>query len=204
MSLLLVILLGYSLGCSNMAYYVSRVKKIDFRADGSGNLGASNTVILAGWKAGVLVALHDIAKATAAVLLAEIFFPSLPLAGAIAGVASVFGHMFPFYLKFRGGKGFASYFGVALAINWRFALLLALVLIAITFITDYIVFATMTAVVVVPVYVAVTRGWLFSLIIIIASLMIVYKHRENFVRLRNGTEVGLRRANRRAKESSKK
>ena len=58
-----VILMGYLLGCSNMALYLSKWKKVDLRAGGSGNLGASNAVILMGWKAGVLTALHDIGKA---------------------------------------------------------------------------------------------------------------------------------------------
>ena len=200
---ILIALLGYILGCSNMAYYISRLKKIDFRAGGSGNLGASNAMILAGWKAGILVALHDIGKATAAALLAEILFPTVSLAGAVAGVGAVFGHMFPFYLKFRGGKGFASYFGVALALNWRFALLLALALILITLISDYIVFSTMTAVVATPVYAAVTTGFPCALVLLCASAIIIWKHRENFVRLRNGTEIGLRRANRSAKERVK-
>jgi len=204
MAYFLAALLGYALGCSNMAYYISRLKKIDLGAGGSGNLGASNAVILAGWKAGILVALHDIGKATLAALLAALLFPDAPLAGAIAGVAAVFGHMFPFYLKFHGGKGFASYFGVALSVNWRFALLLALALIVITLVTDYIVFSTMTAVVSTPIYAAVTIGWPCALVLCCASATIIWKHRENFVRLRNGTEVGLRRANRSAKEHAKR
>ena len=105
MSYFFIILIGYLIGTSNMATYLAALKKVDLRAGGSGNPGASNAMILMGWKSGILVGVHDIGKAVAAVLLAEHLFPETVLAGIVAGVACVFGHMFPFYLKFRGGKG---------------------------------------------------------------------------------------------------
>ena len=101
---ILVILLSYVLGCSNMALYLSKLRGVDMRKGGSGNLGASNAMILMGWKAGIIVAVHDIGKAVVAVVLAKHFCPSLPLIGAAAGVACVLGHMFPFYLRFRGAR----------------------------------------------------------------------------------------------------
>lgn len=119
---ILVILLSYVLGCSNMALYLSKLRGVDMRKGGSGNLGASNAMILMGWKAGIIVAVHDIGKAVVAVVLAKHFCPGLPLIGAAAGVACVLGHMFPFYLRFRGGKGLASYLGMTIALNWKFAL----------------------------------------------------------------------------------
>ena len=105
MNYLLAVILGYLLGCSSMAYYIGKIQKTDIRTAGSGNLGASNTTVLFGWGAGVAVALHDIGKAILAVLAAKWLFPGLEYAGAAAGVACVLGHIFPFYLGFRGGKG---------------------------------------------------------------------------------------------------
>ena len=93
---------AYLLGASNMAYYLAKLKKADLRAGGSGNLGASNATVLLGWKAGVLVGLHDIGKSALAVFLAQLIFPELPYIGAVAGVASVLGHIFPFYLNSGG------------------------------------------------------------------------------------------------------
>ena len=122
MSYLLAILGGYLLGCSNMALYLSKIKKVDIRSGGSGNLGASNAVILMGWGAGVLTAVHDIGKAFLAVFLAKVFFPEMEHIGAVAGVSCVLGHIYPFYLKFRGGKGFASYLGMTIGLNWKIAL----------------------------------------------------------------------------------
>ena len=186
---------AYALGCSNMAFYLSKLHKVDFRSGGSGNLGASNATILMGWKAGILVAIHDAGKALLAVLLANLLFPNLPNVGAVAGVAAVLGHIFPAPLRFRGGKGFASYVGMTLALNWKFALVVLGIVVLVTVITDYIVVGTTTTVLMVPSYL----GWahhsfLLAGILLIGTLVILYKHRENYVRMANGTEIGLRSA----------
>jgi len=194
MKYILVILIGYLLGCSNMAYYLAKAARADLRSAGSGNLGASNAVVLLGWKAGVLTAVHDIGKATVAVLLAKWLFPELEHAGAVAGVACVLGHIFPFYLKFRGGKGFASYFGMTLALNWRLVLVVAVAVVVVTILTDYIVCGTLTTILSVPLYIGFTRSWITALILMAATAVIIYKHRENFPRMLNGTELGLRSA----------
>ena len=194
MKYILILLLGYLLGCSSMAYYLAKAAKADLRSGGSGNLGASNAVVLLGWKAGVLTALHDIGKASLAVLLARWLAPELDHAGAAAGVACVLGHIFPFWLKFKGGKGFASYFGMTLALNWKLALILAAAVIVVTIVTDYIVCGTLTTILTVPIYTGLTRSWLAALILFTATAVILWKHRENFPRMLNGTELGLRSA----------
>lgn len=194
MGYVIAILTGYLLGSSNMAYYLAKARKADLRGAGSGNLGASNAVVLLGWKAGVLTALHDIGKAVLAVLLAKWLFPELEHVGAAAGVASVLGHIFPFYLKFKGGKGFASYFGMTLALNWKLALCVGIAIVVVTVVTDYIVCGTVTTIVAVPIYMFLTSGWVLAAILCIATAVIFYKHRENFPRILNGTELGLRSA----------
>lgn len=196
MDYVLIVALGYLLGCSNMAVYLAALRGVDLRAGGSGNPGASNAMLLMGWRAGIVTALHDIGKAVAAVLLAELLFPACPLAGAVAGAASVAGHMFPFYMRFHGGKGFASYFGMVLALNWRFALILAVAVIVITLVTDYIVLGTMTTVVSFPLYSAWTGSYVAAGLLSLLSAVIIYKHRMNLVRICKGTEIGLRSAHR--------
>ena len=197
MKYILAILLGYFLGCSSMSFYLSKWKKVDIRSHGSKNLGASKAMMLMGWKAGILVALHDIGKAALAVILAQIIFPNVVNIGAVAGVAAVFGHIFPFYLKFKGGKGFASYMGMTLALNWRFALILIVVVALITLITDYIVIGTFTTIASVPTYMGfANHSYVLALILLAGTAVILYKHRENIVKLKNGTEIGLRSANR--------
>lgn len=193
MGYLLAVGLGYLLGCSSMAYYIGKWKKKDIRTAGSGNLGASNATVLFGWGAGVSVALHDIGKAVLAVLLAKWLFPGYAHAGAAAGVACVLGHIFPFYLGFRGGKGLASYFGMTLALNWKVGLIMAVVVLLATLITDFISVGALSSIVVVPVGIGIlTHNLMLVLIVCIASVVMLFKHRENIVRIARGEEIGLR------------
>ena len=195
MSYLIAIGLGYLLGCSNLAYWLSKRHKVDFRKGGSGNLGASNTTVLLGWRAGVTVALHDIGKAALAVALAKLLFPDVAYAAVAAGVAAVLGHVFPFYLKFKGGKGLASFFGTVLTLNWKVGLIIALLLLLITLVTDFLSLGTLTVSVAAPVGIFLSTGSLIlPLILAIASVVLVFKHIENIHRLLNRTEIGLRSA----------
>ena len=192
MGYFLTIFAAYLMGSSNMAYYLSKVKQVDIRKNGSGNLGASNATVLLGWGAGVMVAVHDIGKAFLAVLLAKLCFPDLELVGAVAGVSCVLGHIFPFYLKFKGGKGLASFVGMLAALNWRVALIAAILLVIVTLVTDFISLGTITVSLVGPVGMWIAgSGWMIPLILAIATVVILFKHRENIVRIRNKEEIGL-------------
>lgn len=188
-----IVLAAYLIGCSNMALYLSKLWRVDLRSAGSGNLGASNAAVLLGWGSGIAVAVHDIGKSVLAVCLARLLFPELEYAGAAAGVASVFGHIFPFYNRFKGGKGFASYYGMTIALNWKLAIIIGIGIVLATLITDYIVSGTALTIVAVPIYMGITHGsWLLALILFLGTAVIVYKHRENITRIMNGTEIGLR------------
>ena len=185
--------LGYLLGCSNMAYWLGRIKKVDIRSNGSGNLGASNATVLLGWGAGVIVALHDVGKAVLAVVLAKLLFPGVEYVGAAAGVAAVLGHIFPFYLKFKGGKGLASFWGLILALNWKVALAMGLLGILITVVTDFISLAALTISITAPLGIwLVTGGTAVPLILCVATAVMIFKHIENIQRILNRTEIGLR------------
>lgn len=195
MAYMLVFLSAYLLGCSKPTYYIAQAKGVNVRDKGTGNLGASNATILMGWWAGIAVAIHDIGKATLAVVSARLLFPACPHIGAVAGVASVLGHISPFYPGFKGGKGFASYFGMTLGLNWKYALILAVVIVAVTLIFDHIVLGTFTTITVSPIILGLlSHSLILALILLTGSAVIVYKHRENIVRLRNGTKIGLRSA----------
>ena len=197
MNYILIIAIAYLLGSSSMSFYLSKLNNVDLRSGGSKNLGASNAMILMGWKAGILVGIHDIGKAFLAVWIAKTFFADVLYAQEIAGVACVLGHIFPFYLKFKGGKGFASYLGMTLGLNWKVAIVIMILVVVVTLITDYIVSGTITTIVSVPITLGIlNQSWMLGAILCIASLVIAYKHRENFVRMYNGTEIGFRRANR--------
>ena len=193
MGYVIAILAAYLLGSSSMTYYLGKLKNVDVRRHGTGNLGASNATVVMGWGAGVAVAVHDIGKGLVAVLLARLVFPELEYVGEAAGVACVLGHVFPFYLGFRGGKGLAAYIGMTIALDWRVALAVVALLVLVTVVTDYIVLGTMSTIVVAPVGLGVLQQniWV-PLILLIATVVMVFKHTDNFERLRKGTEIGLR------------
>ncbi len=194
---ILVILIAYLMGSSNLSYFISKWKGVEMRERGSKNLGASNTMIVLGWKYGILVGIHDIGKSVLAVLLANHFFSELPFIGVLAGVASVMGHIFPFYLKFKGGKGFASYLGMTIALNWKLAIVICILIVLATLITNYIVIGTTLTITIVPIAMGIiTHSWIFALILLFATLVIAFKHRKNYVQIAKGTEIGFRSANR--------
>ena len=85
---------------------------------------------------------------------------------------------------------------MTLALNWKFALLVMVLVALVTFISDYIVVGTVTTVLLVPAFMAFTHGLYFSAILCIATAAILIRHRENYVRIYRGTEIGLRKANR--------
>lgn len=186
---------AYFLGCSNPAWVISKLKGVDMRSGGSGNLGTCNSVIMLGMRWGVIVCIYDMGKAALSVLLASWLLPELIFLPHIAGVACICGHIFPFYLKFRGGKGFASFLGMVLALDWRFAIVLFLIVVLVTVLTDHIVYATALAVLLAPLYLwLVADNLIAAAIVSIASAVILWKHRENFSRLKAGTEISLRQA----------
>lgn len=191
MGYLAVIICAYLLGSSSMAFYLAKLTKKDVSKNGSGNLGASNTVVLIGWRAGILVGIHDIGKAALAVLLAGWIFPELAYAQVVAGVACILGHIFPFYLKFKGGKGLATYIGTTLALNWKLGLGVIVLLVIVTLITGYIVSGTVSTIVVTPVAMLLMGQVVTGLVLCVPTLVMLFRHQDNFARIKNGTEVRL-------------
>ena len=95
-------------------------------------------------------------------------------------------------MKFRGGKGLAAYIGMILALNWKFALIILAVLVIVTVLTDYIVVGTVTTVIASPVVLGfLTHSIILAVVLCVATAVIIYKHRDNYVRIWKGTEIGL-------------
>ncbi len=195
--LLGTVAVGYLLGCSNMAYYVGKIKGVDLRSGGSRNLGASNAMIMLGWPAAIIVGAHDIGKAFLAVWLAKnlavpIIGQNVPLAGIIAGVACVLGHIYPFYLKFKGGKGTAAFVGVSFATHWMLGCTAVLLIIVCTLLTRYIVVGTISTIFSIPILAGVLlKTWTVPAVLFVATAVIMWKHRKNVVRIYKGTEIPL-------------
>lgn len=185
-------LIGYFIGTINPSYLIAKKKGFDIRQKGSGNAGASNALILFGKLTGVVCALFDIAKAYLSILLAETLFPNVEYVFAITSVACVLGHVYPFYMKFEGGKGLACLGGIVLAFHWKVFLMVLAAEIVIALITDYICAVPLTASVAFPlIYVFIKRDIFGACILAVIAVVMVSKHVENLRRIRNGTEMRL-------------
>lgn len=183
------VLVGYLSGCFNLAYIISKVKKVDLQNTGSKNLGASNTFITVGKGLGVLVGACDIFKCTIVILIIRAIFPDIEYLPYITGVACVIGHMFPFYLKFKGGKGFASFLGMSLGIHWKYFIVIGICIILITLLTKYIVLATMATVISYPIFLIFsTSNWNVVTMVALLSCIIIIKHLKNLIRIAKGEE----------------
>ena len=185
---------GYLLDCINMAAILANHRGFDIRKKGSGNAGASNALVTMGKTAAVCSALFDMFKSFLPVLLLRHVF-TLPEGCAVVpvlgGVCAVFGHIFPFWMQFRGGKGFASLLGLSLALDWRFYVAGLLLTTVVTLTLKYIAIASVSCALLLPVAWYIRSGELTaSLLLLALGLVIVFKHRENLRRIRNGTEIG--------------
>ncbi|MCR5090095.1 MAG: glycerol-3-phosphate acyltransferase [Oscillospiraceae bacterium] len=182
--------IGYLLGNLSPSYLLGRKKGYDVREDGSGNAGAANTFILLGAGAFFLTAVVDILKAFAACRICELLYPQLAAAAALGGAACIIGHIYPVLLRFRGGKGLASLGGVILAWNWKWFLFLLATAIVIAFSTRYVSLVAPTMSVVFPLcYYWRTELIVPAFILLLPAAAIFAKHWENFVRIREGTEM---------------
>lgn len=190
MQIIVCLLVGYLLGNANPAYLMGRMKGVDIREKGSGNTGASNVTVSLGKGLGVVCALTDIFKGFVAYKLGRILFPTLVFSGILAGAAAILGHIFPFWLEFRGGKGLASLAGVALAYNWRLFLMLLAFEIVFGLVTNYICLVTASAAIVFPAcYLYRTWDWVGFGVLAVVAVIMELKHIDNFKRIANGTEV---------------
>ncbi len=192
MEFLYCILIGYFIGTFNPAYLFAKKKGVDIRKKGSGNAGASNALVLFGKVVGVMCAIIDIAKAYFAIFLAEKLFPEFTYAFAVTSVFCILGHIFPFYMKFKGGKGLACLGGMVLYYNWQVFLIMLTLELVIALTTGYICFVPVTASFIFPiVYAFIERDVFGTVILFIVSVVMIIKHFENFRRIKNGTEIHL-------------
>jgi len=189
----LSILIGYFLGSLSPSYVVAMLKKVDLRHKGTGNLGATNVFCSVGKVIGVLVMLFDILKAFAAVTISSALFDEFVYAGVLSGSAAVLGHIFPFYLHFRGGKGTACFGGMILGLKWEMFIPLLFVSLAIAIIANYLFIAPVFASAVFPLAYSVLFGDAVSFLILSAACTcIVVKHGENFRKIKERKEPQIR------------
>lgn len=186
-------IIGYAIGSLSPSYLLSKIKKQNFREKGTGNLGATNTMLILGKGYGAFVMLFDIFKAVAAAAVAGAIFKKTAMASLVAGVFAVVGHIFPFYLKFRGGKGLATFGGLILSFDpVMFLILLALTLI-LMFVFNYGVAMPMSACVLFPILALLkTRSIAVFALTFLASLLVFIKHFPNLKKALNKDDATVR------------
>ena len=202
MTYILSAAIGYFFGCFSFAKIIAKMKGIDIKKVGTNNAGASNVYISVGKIYGVFAALGDILKSFIACwVVFGLFNQNLSLS-VFAGIMAVIGHIYPFWMKFNGGKGLASLMGIILFIGFDDFAVFAIIIAAITLATDYIALGTLAAASIMPFYSAfiLKDSVLTVTVFAVLAVIIWYKHRENIVRIKNGTEIGFLRKNKTKKE----
>jgi glycerol-3-phosphate acyltransferase PlsY len=184
------IVAAYLLGSIPFALILARRwSAVDLRRVGSGNLGAANVMRTSGIAAGALVAVLDMAKGMAGVMVAAMLTSNDTAASAAAGLAAIVGHIYPVWLRFRGGKGVATACGV-FSILTPVAVPPALAIFLLTaWLTKYISLASLLATLALPplAYVAGSPAPVVNAAFA-AAVIILVRHRSNLTRLRTGTE----------------
>jgi acyl phosphate:glycerol-3-phosphate acyltransferase len=201
MRILLVIIIAYLVGSIPFGYLIVRHKVgDDIRETGSGGTGATNVSRRAGRAAGVVTLVLDALKGSVAVLLARLVVgdgPSADWIVAAAAIATIAGHIFPVWLRFRGGKGVATGVGVFVILAPVALLCAGVLFVAIVSLTRYVSLGSITAAATIPLFV-----WLQSVFVepiadlrplltaaVVGALLIIFAHRGNIGRLAKGTEA---------------
>ncbi len=190
----ITIVVSYFLGCLHPAYFFGKMtKNLDIRQHGTNNSGTSNATIVLGFKYGILTFLCDFLKGTAAVLITKYFIADTSVFLYTAFISAFLGHLFPFYLKFKGGKGLAVTLGASLGIIPLLCLVLLFALVVVSVITQYLVAGTVT----VSILVAVYAGYVYGLIsapffmALAVCLLMIYMHKSNYVKMARHEEPHL-------------
>ncbi len=187
MDILIQIIIAYLLGSIPSGVWIGKTfYNKDIRDYGSGNTGATNTFRILGPKAGTVAMIIDVLKGTLATFI-PIYFET-DVHPMLIGIFAIIGHVYPLYIKFKGGKAVATTAGVVLALHPIFLLIFVGVFLFIIFITSTVSIASMGAISLAAIGSLFLNDPVFSIIIWLIAGFIVYLHRTNIQGLRAGTE----------------
>ena len=187
---------GYVLGSTPFGLLLARATgQGDIRKIGSGNIGATNVLRTGRKDIALATLILDAGKAAAAALIAGHFMPDTP-ANLIAGGAALLGHCFPFWLKFKGGKGVATFLGVLLATAWPVGLIACATWLLTAVISRISSLSALVAAVVAPIAALLLGYTGVALMAGLLAVLIFIRHRENIGRILSGTEskIGSKKA----------
>lgn len=197
LELIIAVLGAYVIGSIPTGYIIVKLfTGQDIRQSGSGSTGATNVKRIMGKKWFFIVMFLDAFKGALPVILAKIFatvFVSIGLVPVLCAVAAILGHSKSIFLKFTGGKSVASGVGTIIALNWQVGLIIALVWSVITYVSKYVSVGSIIALAVSPVLMYLFHEPIaYILYCVLGAIYIIYLHRENILRLINGTENKVR------------
>lgn len=186
-------LAGYLLGSIPFGIVVAKMfGDVDPRTVGSGNIGATNVARACGAKAGIFALVLDILKGFVPVYLATAFGQHWAYL-SLTALAAVLGHIFPVYLKFKGGKAVATAIGAFLPLAPLAALLAAAVCIAVILLSGYVSLGSLTLALGLPAFSLITLQFGFVPLGLVVMVLLFWRHRENIVRLDRGEEHAWKR-----------
>ncbi len=189
--IILTLLFGYVLGSLSFSIILSRMMGRDIRSHGSGNAGATNMTRVFGWAAGVGTLVFDVMKAVAAMLIGRSLLGDIGV--CLGGIASMTGHCWPVFHKFRGGKGIAVGAAFGIMIDWRvFAVLLLVFLITSLISKKVSLGSIVAAVAVIPATIVFAPRPAMLVLASFGMCLTIYRHKDNIRRLRTGTEPDFR------------
>ncbi len=192
MNYIICMFLGYLVGTINPSYLFALKKGFDIRERGSGNAGASNAVITMGKDVGILCILLDILKSYGIVKITTYVFANSPHSFVITSSACILGHVFPFHMKFRGGKGLACMGGSLLAYSPIIFIKILIVGATLTFLVGYICVLPISASILLPVLYGFAEKDLIGMsMLMFVGAIIIWRHKENLIRIKNGSEMRL-------------
>ncbi|MCY1705983.1 glycerol-3-phosphate 1-O-acyltransferase PlsY [Pannonibacter sp. SL95] len=179
--------LGYLLGSIPFGLIITRMAGLgDIRKIGSGNIGTTNVLRTGKKSLAAATLLGDALKGTVAVLLVSHFYGQEM--AMVAGFGAFLGHLFPVWLKFKGGKGVATYLGILLGLSWPAGVAFALIWIAVAYLSRYSSLSALTASLASPVLLVLLDQWQLAELFGVLTLMLWAKHHENIGRLLKGQE----------------
>ena len=186
MDYIITALVSYLFGSIPFGYLFTKILlKKDIRNVGSGNIGATNVLRTGNKSLGYLTLILDIAKAVVPVIYIKFNYPDLVY---ISALCAFLGHLFPIWLKFKGGKGVATFVGILISINIYYALVFGTIWILTFLISKYSSLSSLFASISIPIYLAIIdQGNIIFFIIMF--VLIFYTHRENIKRLINKEET---------------
>ena len=186
MDLILITSISYLMGSIPFGLILSKTfLKKDIRKIGSGNIGATNVLRSGNKIIGYLTLVLDVLKAVAPVLYVKYYFPELIY---ISSLSVFLGHVFPIWLKFKGGKGVATYVGILFSINYILGITFTFTWLLIFFISKYSSLGSIISTMVIPIFVFFNPNYENEYFYIILFVLIFFTHRENVKRLINKEE----------------